>query len=76
MNHLLGKGSYASVFLGRLITDGKPAAVKVIEKKIFANLYNLKNIHCEIEIMKKLIHENIVRLCDVYQTSNNMYIVT
>lgn len=46
MNHLLGKGSYASVFLGRSINDGKPAAVKVIEKKIFANLYNLKNIHC------------------------------
>ena len=26
--------------------------------------------------MKKLDHENIVRLFDVYQTSNNMYIVT
>lgn len=26
--------------------------------------------------MKKLEHENIVRLLDVYQTSNNMYIVT
>ena len=45
MNHLLGKGSFASVFLGRQITDNTPAAVKVIEKKIFANQYNLKNIH-------------------------------
>ena len=26
--------------------------------------------------MKKLTHENIVGLLDVYQTSNNMYIVT
>ena len=26
--------------------------------------------------MKKLEHENIVKLLDVYQTSNNMYIVT
>ena len=26
--------------------------------------------------MKKVQHENIVRLLDVYQTSNNMYIVT
>jgi serine/threonine protein kinase len=26
--------------------------------------------------MKKLEHENIVKLLDVYQTSNNMYLVT
>jgi serine/threonine protein kinase len=26
--------------------------------------------------MKKMEHQNIVRLLDVYQTSNNMYIVT
>ena len=26
--------------------------------------------------MKKMEHDNIVRLLDVYQTSNNMYIVT
>lgn len=55
MNHLLGKGSYASVFLGRLTTnDCLGVAVKVIDKRIFANQYNLKNIHYEIEIMKKL----------------------
>jgi serine/threonine-protein kinase ULK/ATG1 len=76
MNHLLGKGSYASVFRGRLLSDDTPAAVKVIDKRIFANQYNLKNIHCEIEIMKKMEHDNIVRLLDVYQTSNNMYILT
>lgn len=51
-------------------------AIKVIDRKIFANAYNLKNIHLEIDIMKKIHHENIVSLLDVYQTSNNMYIVT
>ena len=56
MNHLLGKGSFASVYLGRLITDDTPIAVKVIDKRIFTNQYNLKNIHSEIEIMKKMEH--------------------
>lgn len=51
-------------------------AVKVIDKKIFANKYNLKNIQSEIDIMKKIEHPNIVKLHDVYQTNNNMYIVT
>jgi serine/threonine protein kinase len=50
--------------------------VKVIDKRIFSNAYNVKNIQSEIEIMKKVSHENIVQMHDIYQTSNNMYIVT
>jgi serine/threonine protein kinase len=46
MNHLLGRGSFASVFLGRQLSNDTPAAVKVIDKRIFANQYNLKNIYC------------------------------
>ena len=51
-------------------------AVKVIDKKIFSNAYNVKNIQSEIDIMKKVNHHNIVQLHDIYQTTNNMYIVT
>jgi serine/threonine-protein kinase ULK/ATG1 len=51
-------------------------AVKVIDKKIFSNAYNVKNIQSEIDIMKKVSHDNIVQLYDIYQTANNMYIVT
>ncbi len=73
---MVGKGSYASVYLGRRITDETPTAVKVIDKKIFSNNYNVKSIQSEIDIMKKMDHNNIVKLLDVYQTNNNMYIVT
>lgn len=72
----MGQGSYAAVYLGRAIDGGEPVAVKVIDKKIFSNAYNVKNIQSEIDIMKKVSHENIVRLHDIYQTANNMYIVT
>ena len=48
----------------------------MIDKKLFLNAYNLKNIQSEIEIMKQVSHENIVKLFDIYQTSNNMYIIT
>lgn len=73
---MIGKGSYATVYLGRRITDDIPTAVKVIDKKIFSNNYNVKSIQSEIDIMKKMDHENVVKLLDVYQTNNNMYIVT
>ena len=76
MNTVIGKGSYATVYLGRRMTDNLPTAIKVIDKKIFANTYNIRSIQSEIEIMKRVEHDNIVKLLDVYQTNNNMYIVT
>jgi serine/threonine protein kinase len=44
LKKLIGEGSYASVYLGKCIDDGENVAVKVIDKKIFLNAYNLKNI--------------------------------
>lgn len=44
LNKSIGKGSYATVYLGRRITDDIPVAVKVIDKKIFSNNYNVKSI--------------------------------
>lgn len=44
MNKPIGKGSYATVYLGRRIHDDLPTAIKVIDKKIFANAYNIKTI--------------------------------
>ena len=50
--------------------------MKVIDKRIFTSNFNIKNLHSEIEIMKKVNHKNIVYLYDVFQTNNNMYIIT
>jgi serine/threonine protein kinase len=76
MKNLLGQGSYANVYRGRIIETSEQVAVKVIDKRLFVNSYNVKNIQSEIEIMKKVDHTNIVKLFDVYQTTNNMYIIT
>jgi serine/threonine protein kinase len=76
MKRLLGQGSYASVYHGKVIETGEPVAVKVIDKRIFTSNFNLKNLHSEIEIMKKVSHQNIVHLYGVFQTNNSMYIIT
>ena len=76
MKNLLGRGSYASVYKGLSMIDNNPTAVKVIDQKLFINAYNFKTIQSEIEIMKKIQHKNIVELLDVYQSTNNIYIVT
>ena len=76
MKKVIGEGSYATVYLGKSTESGESVAVKVIDKKIFLNAYNLKNIQSEIDIMKMVKHDNIVKLHDIYQTTNNMYIIT
>ena len=48
MKNLLGQGSYANVYKGKIIETGEKAAVKVIDKRLFANSYNVKNIQSEI----------------------------
>jgi hypothetical protein len=41
----IGQGSFATVYLGKIIESPfDPVAIKVIDKKIFANAYNVKNI--------------------------------
>ena len=64
------------MYWGKSLETGETVAVKVIDKKLFVNAYNLKNIQSEIDIMKMVCHENIVKLHDIYQTTNNMYIIT
>ncbi|KAM3143604.1 hypothetical protein pb186bvf_004366 [Paramecium bursaria] len=69
----LGKGAYGEVFLAN---DGKQTvAAKVIntqnakEKKFIT-----QKAQEEIEIMRRITHENVVRLLDVQVTQNNIYI--
>ena len=76
LNKVIGEGSYATVYWGKSIENAETVAVKVIDKKLFLNSYNLKNIQSQIDIMKMVSHENIVKLHDIFQTSNNMYIIT
>ena len=44
LKKFLGVGSYASVYLSKSIETGTNVTVKVIDKKIFLNAYNIKNI--------------------------------
>lgn len=44
LKKLLGQGSYASVYIGRSVDSGESVAVKVIERRLFMDSYNLKNL--------------------------------
>lgn len=76
LNDLLGKGTYASVYLGRLSSSDLPVAVKVIPVQTL-NQEAMANLEREVAILKGLPrHDNIVKVYGIYQTGSTVYVVT
>ena len=70
--HELGSGSFGHVYLVKNIITNEEFAQKVIEKKKLIQMYGkIDIIRNEINIHSKLIHENIIRLYNVYEDDDN-----
>ena len=70
-NKQIGSGSYSTIYLGRNILTDKLVAVKCIN--FVKN--NRGIIDREINIMKKLNHNNILKFLDKYDMGNKMYVI-
>ncbi|UKK02090.2 calcium-dependent protein kinase [Theileria orientalis] len=68
----LGKGSYGNVIKGVHRLSGATRAVKIIRKAKIENAMRMKR---EIQIMKKLDHPNIIKLFEVYEDTEHLYLV-
>ena len=71
---VLGKGTYGEVYLSKKANSNKLFATKKIDK-VQADTKLKKYFHYEINILKALRHENIIRLEEVKMTNNNYYVV-
>ncbi|KAM5125402.1 serine/threonine-protein kinase SIK2-like [Mantella aurantiaca] len=71
----LGKGNFAVVKLARHRVTNTQVAIKIIDKTRLDRT-NLEKIYREIQIMKRLRHPNIIRLYQVMETRDMIYIVT
>mmetsp|Transcript_7294 Transcript_7294/g.17786 ORF Transcript_7294/g.17786 Transcript_7294/m.17786 type:complete len:550 (-) Transcript_7294:179-1828(-) len=71
---LLGAGMTGAVHIATHRKSGKKYAIKSINKRKLdpAQLGELKN---EVELLRQLDHPNIVRLYEVYEHGNKMYLV-
>ena len=84
--NLLGRGNYGVVKRYALRADcpdpppnvptNEPVAVKVLSKQLMCrSLTNIKHLMVEVEVLRHIKHENVVRLYDVAYCTDNIYIV-
>ena len=72
----LGKGAFGEVYLTSKQGTQEKFATKKIDKKFARNPKAKKYIDNEINILRKISHENIVKYYDVIETSQYYYLVT
>ena len=77
VGEVLGEGQFATVkicYLGN--SEGHEMALKIINKDQISSFVALRRVSNEIGILKKLQGPWIVRVTDVFQTKQHLYIVT
>ncbi|KAL2295345.1 hypothetical protein Nmel_017757 [Mimus melanotis] len=68
----LGSGAFSEVFLVKQKSTGQLFALKCIKKSPLNRDSSLEN---EIAVLKKIKHENIVTLEDIYESTTHFYLV-
>ncbi|CAJ0945084.1 unnamed protein product, partial [Mesorhabditis belari] len=71
----IGKGNYACVKLARHRVTKTEVAIKIVDKTRL-DKENLDKVYREIEVLKRLNHPHIIKLYQVMETTNIIYLVT
>lgn len=75
MTELVGEGSFGKVYKGRRKHTFKTVALKFIPKHGKSEK-DMQNLRQEIEILKKLKHENIIEMLDAFENPQEFCVVT
>ena len=76
LNEELGSGGFGKVVLGIHIPTGEKVAIKIMDKEqILSDEMNKVRVLNEISILKKVRHNNIVKLYEVMETPQKIYLV-
>ena len=72
----IGEGLFGSIFLAVNNENSTKYAVKLIKSKHIENPIDKKYIDNEISILKDINHPNILKVIDIKEKLNNIYIIT
>jgi len=72
---LLGSGGYGQVLKAKDRSTGKACAVKIISKEAMDSKGEVR-IRREIDILRVINHDNLLKLYDTFETNDRIYLVT
>ncbi|KAF0889337.1 hypothetical protein E2562_023640 [Oryza meyeriana var. granulata] len=76
LGRLLGRGTFAKVYLARSVADGEAVAVKVIDKaEVMGTAGMAPHVLREVAAMSRLRHPHVLRLHEVLATRARIYLV-
>ncbi|KAL9339403.1 hypothetical protein Peur_068418 [Populus x canadensis] len=75
LGRTIGEGTFAKVKLAVDSTDGRPLAIKIMDKKKVMQSHLKDQVQREIRAMKLLHHPGIVRIHEVIGTKTKIYMV-
>ncbi|KAM3272155.1 hypothetical protein ACQJBY_042391 [Aegilops geniculata] len=76
LGRLLGRGTFAKVYLAHPVTGGEPVAVKVIDKAEVMGMEGMApRVLREVVAMRRLRHPGVLRLHEVLATRSRIYLV-
>ncbi|CAL5038890.1 unnamed protein product [Urochloa decumbens] len=76
LGKLLGKGSFAKVYLARNAETGEEVAIKIMDKGHLARSGAVQQqVMREIDIMRRVRHPNVVRIHEVMATKRSIFVV-
>ncbi|KAH8258888.1 hypothetical protein KR038_012154 [Drosophila bunnanda] len=75
VQHLLGKGGFASVYKARCLRTHQDVAIKMIDKKLIQGTGLTNRVRQEVEIHSRLNHPSVLQLYTFFQDANYVYLV-
>jgi len=73
IGEVIGRGGFSTVHEATRNSDGSKFAVKIVEKTMIQE--DIKLLKREIDIMKQVDHVNILKLIEIYEDDEKVYIV-
>lgn len=71
----IGKGAFGTVTLGIHKLTGKYVAIKSINKNQMKDKFAKQKVFQEVYIMKKIRHQNVIRLLEVFESPTHLLMV-
>ena len=71
----LGNGTFGSVKLAKQSVTGTLVAIKILEKGRIRDQADIERIVREIKILKEITHNNIVKLFEIVETPDKIYLI-